>query len=313
MPSGAASCPGADSKRVPRLREIIGTERKSEGRCAIVLQPLQKSTLADWFETPKGRYVLDWEQAQYESAVEDVFGFNALQVGLPEIDFLRANRMPHRLHAGRAVACDVRAEPSQLPFASQSVDLVLLPHVLEFSAQPHEILRESERVLMPEGHIVISGFNPMSLWGLKRKIGRRRPQYPWCGDFIGLLRLRDWLKLLGFELNGGKFGCYAPPFDHAKWLKRFAFLEQAGDRWWPIAGGLYVIRAKKRTIGMRLVTPAWRSGRAKVRALAPVARRESVRGSTVRRERPALKLIECEAMGPAVSRGTPRERDAPDD
>ena len=278
-----------------------------------MLQPLHKSTLAEWFETPKGAYVLAWEQGQYESAVEDVFGFNALQVGLPEIDFLHANRMPHRLHAGRAAACDVRAEPSQLPFASQSVDLVLLPHVLEFSAQPHEILREAERVLMPEGHIVISGFNPMSLWGLKRTVSRRRPQHPWCGDFIGLLRLRDWLKLLGFELNGGKFGCYAPPFGHAKWLKRFAFMEKAGDRWWPIAGGVYVVRAKKRTLGMRLVTPAWRNNNAKVRALAPVARRQAVRKSTARRERPVLKLIECEAMGPTVARVTPQKRDACDD
>jgi len=278
-----------------------------------VLQPPQRSTLADWFGTPKGAYVLAWERAQYDSAVEDVFGFNALQVGLPEIDLLRANRMPHRLHAGQSAACDVRVDPCYLPFSAQSLDLVLLPHLLEFSEHPHQILREAERVLMPEGQIVISGFNPMSLWGLKRTVGRRKPQYPWCGDFIGLLRLRDWLKLLGFELNGGKFGCYAPPFGHAKWLKRFAFMEQAGDRWWPIAGGVYVVRAKKRNIGMRVVTPAWRNGNAKVRALAPVARRESVRRSAVRRERPALKLIECGALGPRVARATPRERDACDD
>ena len=277
-----------------------------------MLQPPQKSTFAEWFGSPKGAYVLAWEQGQYDSAVEDVFGFNALQVGLPEIDFLRANRMPHRLRAGPVAGCDVRAEPNFLPFASQSLDLVVLPHVLEFSEHPHDILREAERVLMPEGQIVISGFNPMSLWGLERTVRRRRPQYPWCGDFIGLLRLRDWLKLLGFELNGGKFGCYAPPFGHAKWLKRFAFMEKAGDRWWPIAGGVYVVRAKKRTVGMRLVTPAWRNGHARVRSLAPVAQGGSMRHAARYRTPPELRLIECGTL-PQAARATPRKRDAGDD
>jgi SAM-dependent methyltransferase len=261
-----------------------------------VLQPPEKSTLARWFETPRGAYVLDWVLGQFDSAVEDIFGFNALQVGLPEIDFLRANRMPLRMRAGLERGCEVRADPRQLPFATQSLDLVLLPHVLEFSDQPHEILREAERVLMPEGQIVIAGFNPVSLWGLKRALSRRSTQHPWCGDFIGLLRLRDWLKLLGFELNGGRFGRYAPPFGQAKWLQRFAFMEKAGDRWWPIAGGVYVVRAKKRVNAMRVVTPAWRNGGSRVRALSPVARRESAREVAVRRAPPMLRLIRGGAL-----------------
>ncbi|MCC6609624.1 MAG: class I SAM-dependent methyltransferase [Burkholderiales bacterium] len=260
------------------------------------MQPPEKSTLARWFETPRGAYVLDWVLGQFDSAVEDVFGFNALQVGLPEIDFLRANRMPRRMRAGPEAGCEVRADPRQLPFATQSLDLVLLPHVLEFSDQPHAILREAERVLMPEGQIVIGGFNPVSLWGLKRAVSRRPAQHPWCGDFIGLLRLRDWLKLLGFELNGGRLGCYAPPFAQAKWLQRFAFMEKAGDRWWPIAGGVYVVRAKKRTQAMRIVTPGWRNGSARVRALSPVARREPAREVAARRAPPMLRLIRGGAL-----------------
>lgn len=265
---------------------------RAECRFAVtVLQPPDKPTLESWFETPKGAYVLEWLRAQFDSAVEDVFGFNAVQIGLPRLDFLRANRMPFRTRAGTEAGCEVRTDPRYLPFASQSLDLLLLPHVLEFSEQPHEILREAERVLMPEGQIVIAGFNPVSLWGLKRAVSRPTVQYPWCGDFIGLLRLRDWLKLLGFELNGGRFGCYAPPFGQAKWLQRFAFMEQAGDRWWPIAGGVYVVRAKKRMLGMRLVTPAWRNGNSRVRALSPVARREPARKVAARRATPMLRLI----------------------
>jgi SAM-dependent methyltransferase len=240
---------------------------------ATAVQPPDPSTLPEWLASAKGAYVLDWERAQIDSAVEDVFGYNALQIGLPEIDFLRANRMALRFSAGLAANCSLRADPRHLPLAAQSVDLVVLPHVLEFDPDPHQILREAERVLRPEGQIVIAGFNPVSLWGLKRRLWGKRTEYPWCGDFIGLLRLRDWLKLLGFELNGGRFGRYAPPVNQPVWLQRFAFMEKAGDRWWPICGGVYVVRAIKRVHGMRLVTPAWKNGGAKVRALAAVARR----------------------------------------
>jgi SAM-dependent methyltransferase len=260
----------------------------------IAVYPPVPSTLAEWFASAKGAYVLDWERAQFDSAVEDVFGYNALQIGLPEIEFLRANRMALRFSAGLAGPCSLRADPRHLPVAPQSVDLVVLPHVLEFDPDPHQILREAARVLRPEGQIVISGFNPLSLWGLKRRLWGKRTEYPWCGDFIGLLRLRDWLKLLGFELNGGRFGCYAPPVSQAVWLQRFAFMEKAGDRWWPICGGIYVVRAVKRVQGMRLVTPAWKNGGAKVRALATVARRDpapDVHAAHGRRAAGHLRLI----------------------
>src|SRR6266571_4287731 len=115
----------------------------------------QKFMLSDWFDTPRGRYVLAWEQAQFNAAVEDVFGFNAVQLGLPELDFLRESRIPLKVRAGLESGCGLRAEPVQLPLASQSIDLLALPHVLEFSPQPHAILREAERVLMPEGSVVM--------------------------------------------------------------------------------------------------------------------------------------------------------------
>ncbi len=214
--------------------------------------------------------MLGWELDQFDSAVEDIFGFRAVQIGLPGIDFLRRNRISYRFPLSLEPGAAVMADPLQLPIASQSVDLLVLPHVLEFSSDPHLVLREAERVLMPEGQIVISGFNTLSFWGLKQFVSRRGSEAPWNARMIGLLRLKDWLKLLGFELNGGKFGCYAPPFTNQKWLSRFAFMEKAGARWWPIAGGVYVVRAIKRTAGMRLVTPAWRKERAQARALSPV-------------------------------------------
>jgi SAM-dependent methyltransferase len=194
-----------------------------------------------------------------------VFGFRAVQVGLPEVDFLRQNRIPFRFTLALEPGAGLAADPLQLPLASQSVDLVVLPHVLEFHPHPHEVLREVERVLMPEGHVVISGFNTASLWRM-RQIFSFDKNSPWDAKFIGLLRLREWLRLLGFELNGGMFGCYAPPFRQNRWLERFAFME--------IAGGIYVVRAVKRVQGMRVVTPAWRRERARRRgATAPITQR----------------------------------------
>jgi SAM-dependent methyltransferase len=249
------------------------------------MQAANNSMLSEWFETPKGRYLLAWEQAQFDAAVEDVFGFNAVQVELPGLDFMRESRIPLKVRAGLERGCGLRTEPVQLPLASQSIDLLALPHVLEFHAQPHAILREAERVLMPEGSIVISGFNPLSMWGAKRALGWGRREYPWCGRFIGLLRLKDWLALLVFELTGGRFGCYAPPLSQSKWLERFAFMEKAGDRWWPICGGAYVVRAIKRNVGMRLVLPAWRDKRAVKKALAPVTQKENGLNAEKREQR----------------------------
>jgi SAM-dependent methyltransferase len=217
--------------------------------------------------------VLGWELAQFDSAVDDVFGFRAVQIGLPEVDFLRQNRIPYRFTLALEPGAALAADPLQLPLAGQSIDLVALPHALEEHHNPHDVLREVERVLRPEGQVVISGFNPASLWRLRQIFSSRQAGAPWNLKFIGLLRLRDWLRVLGFELNGGAFGCYAPPFRQKLWLDRFAFMEKAGARWWPIAGGLYVVRAVKRVHGMRVVTPAWRKERARRRALAALPQR----------------------------------------
>ena len=236
-----------------------------------------RRTLAEWFATEQGRYVLEWERAQFDGATEDVFGFRAVQAGLPEIDFLRANRIPFRFTLALEQGAALTADPLQLPLAGQSVDLLALPHGLEFTPDPRHVLREAERVLMPEGQIVISGFNPLSLWGLRHALIRERHRrlagVPWDARFIGLLHLKDWLQLLGFELNGGRFGCYVPPLRSAHWLERFGFMERAGARWWPILGGAYVVRAVKRVHGMRLIAPAWRKERARRRALAAIPQR----------------------------------------
>ncbi|MEO6023560.1 MAG: methyltransferase domain-containing protein [Burkholderiales bacterium] len=236
--------------------------------------------LKDWFETPLGAYVARWEQAYFDEVVADIFGFNALQYGMTEHDFLHASRMQLKFSAGTEASAKIRAVGDALPVATQSMDLVVLPHVLEFADEPHQILREVDRVMMPEGRLIIVGFNPWSLWGLRQTFSAADGAYPWCGRFVSLVRLKDWLSLLGFDVSAGRLACYAPPFAKEKWLARFDFMEQAGDRWWGVAGGIYMLQAIKRVQGMRLITPKWAT-RPTAKGMAQAAQRAARVGAAM--------------------------------
>jgi len=231
-----------------------------------------RTAAAQWLETPPGRYVLEREQAYFDNAVADIFGYHALQLGMEELDLLRSSRIPLRVHVGQGATAGLRADFRDLPIESNSVDLMVLPHTLEFSDHPHQIVREVARALRPEGQVVIAGFNPLSLWGLRRGFGRR-DEFPWQGRFIHLPRVKDWFALLGLEIVAGSMACYAPPCTEQKWLDRFAFMEKAGDRWWPIAGGVFFLQAIKRVRGIRLIMPKWSDRVAPKKNLAPMPER----------------------------------------
>ncbi len=273
-------------------------------RNGLSLMSSRKFGLSQWFGTAPGRYLLEWEQRQFDESLCDVFGFHALQLGLPQVSALRSNRMPHRW---RAIGADLdgpvvfggpglQADPDRaesvplpdlalhsaaLPFAECSLDLVVMPHTLEFSDDPHYALREAERVLVPEGRVVISGLNPASLWGLRqgrgrwfRRVGMGQLFLPESGAFIPFWRLREWLRLLGFEVESARFGAYRPAFSEARWLDRFAWMDVLGPRWWPIFGAVYFVVAIKRVPGARLIEPAWRRASRRSASGAAVVRRD---------------------------------------
>jgi SAM-dependent methyltransferase len=237
------------------------------------------NTLRDWFQTPLGQYLLEKERAYLDEVTRDIFGFHALQLGLSDVDLLRENRITHKMRVAKSGAVDLHASSHDLPIATHSIDLVLLAHMLEFDDEPHAILREVDRVLMPEGRLVIVGFNPWSLWGLRSALGFSREQFPWNGRFLSLLRVKDWLALLGFEVNAGRLIAYAPPFDSERWRRRYGFMEPAGDRWWAVGGAVYMLQAIKRVKGMRLITPAWQEKAAREKALVAAAKRQAHGGA----------------------------------
>ena len=235
------------------------------------------ASLADWLATPLGAYTLARERAWLDKLTPDIFGYHAVQFGLPEFDLLRESRITHRLVVSPTLAAHatVAAQFHELPFEALSVDLCLLPHTLEFADNPHDILREVNRIMRPEGRVVIIGFNPWSLFGVKRLWSDHR--MPWCGQFISLVRMKDWLQLLGFEASQGHLTCYIPPVQSTKWQRHWRFMEGAGDRWWGVAGGVYMFEAIKRVKGLRLMAPAWNQSRNKEPKFATVAQSSTSR------------------------------------
>jgi SAM-dependent methyltransferase len=257
---------------------------------------------------PVASRLLAWEQAQTDALLADVFGYHAVQLGWPELQALRHNRMPHRWQAGAEFewpqsnkalfapdpqdlkltqrpnpdSCapmgpDVWLDSRAWPWQADSLDLVVLPHTLERSADPHACLREVERVLIPEGQVLITGLNPMSLWGWPKQRGSMRlvgggPVH----SLIAYRRLRDWLRLLGFEVQVSRFGGWSPALGSERWMQRLGWMERAGERWWPILGGVYLLMATKRVPGGRLL-PArpWRTVRSPGATTAPVARSDT--------------------------------------
>jgi SAM-dependent methyltransferase len=239
----------------------------------------------DWLSSPAGAYLLDWEQALIDEAVADIFGYHALQLGMPELEGLRANRMPHQWlaspdpdAASRSKPLDFAAHSVALPFQADSLDLLVMPHSLELSLDAHASLREAHRVLMPEGHLVITGLNPTSLWGWRHKRSQWYQKWgyeglsaPPCDEMIAYWRLKDWLRLLGFEIKLSRFGCWRPALDKAKWLQRWSWMDRMGSQWWPILGGAYVMVAVKKVHGGRMLGATWKKRRPPAKAAVGIA------------------------------------------
>jgi SAM-dependent methyltransferase len=213
-----------------------------------------------WLDTPLGRSVLELETLVLADALADVFGFELLQLGCwVAHDGLRAQvRTQHHC----CIAPDasgpraIRAEFEALPIATGSVEAVLLPHTLEHAAHPHALLREVERVLMGEGHVVACGFNPLGPWGVRHLLSRGRFPPP-TTRLLSERRLRDWLGLLGFEVTASHRYLFQPPWTQRMSGRTRDWLESRGPTFAAPLAGAYLVKARKRVRTMTPIRPAW--------------------------------------------------------
>ncbi|MDY6829253.1 MAG: methyltransferase domain-containing protein [Pseudomonadota bacterium] len=217
---------------------------------------LSAERIDDWFATPVGRDVISAEQALIDEVLPDCWGR-----ALVELSVLRnglsyaAAPVQQRL---RAVAVSdpgpgprLLVDPESLPFAPDSVDHLVLHHVLEYADSPHQVLREAVQALVPGGRLLVLGFNPMSLWGLSKWFARNR-SIPWSGRFLPAHTLADWTSLLGCPLEGVVYGLYKPPLRNRQWLPKSTLLRAMAQRNnWPV-GGVYLAVVRKQRAALTL-------------------------------------------------------------
>lgn len=231
----------------------------------------QFSDLSAWLETPLGQALLGAEHGLLEHMLNRRFGYHLLQLSCADVSIHDDSPIGHKFclrpvaEAGKG---GLVARPEAIPLASESVDMVLLHHVLDYSSHPHQLLREADRVLIAGGNLLIVGFNPFSTWGIRHKFSRRKQKSPWStANLLSSMRLSDWLKLLDFKVEQVHFGLYSMPINSPRFIRYSSFMGKLAQRLnWP-TGGIYVISAKKQALPMTPIREPWKAISNPVRGL----------------------------------------------
>jgi SAM-dependent methyltransferase len=227
--------------------------------------------LAQWLESDLGARALVEERALLDARLPGLYGFHLLQLGVSDrVCLYDSSMIRHRFVLGRsteAPGASARALPEQLPIEPDSVDVVILHHVLEYSEQPHQVLREAARVVVPHGHLLIVGFNPWSLFGVRAAASRRFGHPVWSGATLGTRRVEDWLALLDFAVEDVQYRFHVPPIDHAPTLARLARFDRAAARWSLPCGAVYLVHARKQVSPLTPVRAQRRFSRPRLAAV----------------------------------------------
>lgn len=213
--------------------------------------------LADWYTTSLGKQVLCQQQNLLDGVLGELFGYHLMQLSVhPVSQISDASRIhhcfsmtPHQVDSRRNTSVAAVANFEALPFADEALDVTILHHVLEFSANPHQVLKEAARVTISRGHIIIFAFNPLSYQGVAQQVMRySNPRSIWSRHALSRTRLQDWLAFLDFSaVDYWVLGPRSP-------LRMTQLM--AGNMKWPL-GTSYCLLARKDKAGVRPIKPDW--------------------------------------------------------
>lgn len=234
-------------------------------------------------ETALAKRLLDEEKKAFSTLLNKHFGKQALLIGVPnQRELLLSTRIPCHSMLSPLISHEVdfnyiESDFQELPVLTGSIDVVMLPHTLEFMNNPRQLLSEACRIIKPEGLIVISGFNPHSAWGLRRILSNRK-EMPWVENFIQASLLKSWLRLRDFELEEHSSILFRPPIQNDSFHHRLRFLETVGKQVLPRFGGVYILVARAKVIPLTPIRMKWKQRLSNIRISTSVTGHIARRG-----------------------------------
>lgn len=225
---------------------------------------LLSTSLIDWYQQTPGSILIQLEQKYIQEIVEKFYGRYLLQLGNPQLfSGLKYNPVTQHLLVDKELDTALQIPYANvsyhaLPFAEQQFNLVLLPHIFEFESNPQAIMKECWRILAPQGQLLLLGFNPWSLWGVKHFLSPTQSPAPWHGHFHSAGKLCRWINQLGGEIIQAKSFFYRPPLTSLQKLKKLALIEEIAPWLLPQVGGVYLLLAQKHVPPLTLIKPKWR-------------------------------------------------------
>ena len=215
-----------------------------------------------WWSSPLGSALIAAESQLLGEALEDVFGWELLQIGAwgGARELLAGARTRHQANVatpGLSLSADILGRPTQLPIVRETIAAVLLPHILEFATDPYAIVREADRVLVGVGHLLVLGYRPWSLWGVRAQWSRSGFP-PGLRRVLSERRIREWLVLLGYEVVSAQHYLFRGP-----WSGGLAAGEGLGRMLrrgltYPLPANANLLKARKRIYTLTPIRPRFR-------------------------------------------------------
>lgn len=227
---------------------------------------LDLNALNTWYEQPFGRVLKQQIAGKLTGILRTIPAHELLHLGVGGFEETLAGRHRERMLFFTDIACEhlLAEDENTLPLKAESQDCVVVLHGLDVAVNPHGVLREVNRIMAKDGHLIVVGFNAFSFWGgyrPVRSLWKWKKSLPWRLHFYSSGRLRDWLALLGYDVGLSQTFNYQPLIQNMKFQKRIQGLNTLGRFILPWCGNLYVVVARKSTIPLTPVRLQWKQRR----------------------------------------------------